>query len=208
MDNLLLQLFPTCCIFCSRLGPMICEKCAYLCEVIYTPICMICGEESMDGFTHEACLKPLSPTQLHSCFSYEGYVKKSIEISKEAPFEYGAIQDLSRHGVRHALDVGYFLFDFEIVPVPLDRKTLRRRGFNQAKLISDVVSFFLELPVDVRYLYKEISGFVANPEGVAGKKILLVDDVYKTGNTLKDCSKVLYAAGAAEVRCFTLSRVL
>ena len=208
MENLFLKLFPTCCVLCGKLGPMICVKCSFLCEVVYEPICILCGEEALDGFTHESCLVSTSPTQLHTCFVHFRETKKCIELSKYAPFEYGAIQELAKYGIQHALDVGDYLFDFVVVPVPLSRKVLRKRGFNQAKLISDVVSVALDLFSDTGLLFKGEEVFIANPERCVEGKFLLVDDIYKTGKTLRDCSKALYAAGAAEVRCFTLSRVV
>jgi len=112
-----------------------------------------------------------------------------------------------------------------IVPVPLHRKREKARGFNQAELLARELGKFCGIPVETRALLKikntpaQVSleaesrklnlqeAFLAKkPERIADRIILLVDDVYTTGSTLKECSAVLLKAGAREVRAVTLAR--
>lgn len=110
----------------------------------------------------------------------------------------------------------YSVYDM-IIPVPLHETRLKERGYNQAELIAEPIAarFDIELANDVMFRIKntkrqmELSNsmrqknlnnaFYAVEEYVKDKRILLVDDIYTTGSTLKNCSKELISKGAREV---------
>jgi len=111
------------------------------------------------------------------------------------------------------------------MPVPLHKKRLRLRGFNQALLLAHGVSLRFRIPLNydnlVRTRYTrpqvELSGRerAENVRGafdlirsaeVCEKKILLIDDVFTTGATMNECAKVLKDAGARSVTVLTLAR--
>jgi len=110
-----------------------------------------------------------------------------------------------------------------IVPVPVTKRTLRTRGFNQALLLSVVLSRHLRIPVYMDMLYKkrdtpaqiglgakERARNVKNAFEVRGRldkpRLVLLDDVMTTGATVKECAKTLVKAGAKEVVAITLAR--
>lgn len=111
-----------------------------------------------------------------------------------------------------------------IVPVPLHWRKQWKRGFNQSLLLAEELSRHTGLPV-VKGLRRQrftaaqagltnsqrrhnvASAFAArNAQQVAGKKILLIDDVMTTGSTLSAAANVLRRAGAARVTVLTLAR--
>lgn len=111
-----------------------------------------------------------------------------------------------------------------VVPVPLHIKRLRHRGFNQSLLLGRVVAKHLKINADASNLKrirhtepqinlkhaeraKNISGAfeATRPHELKGKRVLLVDDVFTTGATIRECSKVLKKAGA-DVYVVTLAR--
>jgi ComF family protein len=114
---------------------------------------------------------------------------------------------------------------FVTVPVPLHKKRLRERGFNQSLLLARHVAGQLHTELDflslrrVRYTLpqtglgkeerrKNVKGAfrLENNEAFKDKPILLVDDVATTGNTLNECSRVLRKAGCKDILCLVLAR--
>jgi ComF family protein len=107
---------------------------------------------------------------------------------------------------------------YTIVPVPLSKQRQRWRGFNQAKELADQLAVILDLECDSKCLIRtkntatqvglpsnkralNIAGAFACPtrKDVAGKKILLIDDIITTGATMEECAKTLLKNGAAEI---------
>jgi ComF family protein len=118
------------------------------------------------------------------------------------------------------------LFDF-LISVPLHIKRLRERGFNQALLLVKELNRRTGIPYRNNLLKKQrptipqvnLSGrererevrgsfYLIEKEVVEGKSILLVDDVYTTGATVNECSKVLLAGGAKQVDVLTLAHAV
>jgi ComF family protein len=109
--------------------------------------------------------------------------------------------------------------------VPLDRKKLRSRGYNQSEELARELSKIVKVPAISDVLLKtrptkpqmELSGqeraknllnvfAIKNPEKIRDKKIFLVDDVYTTGSTMEECAKTLRQAGAKSVWGIALAR--
>ncbi len=103
-----------------------------------------------------------------------------------------------------------------IVPVPLHRKKLRQRGYNQSTMIAEELSKRLGFPVEEDLLCRvrdtgtqtrlDASGRIKNVTGAfeaspraKGKNILLVDDVRTTGATVSECALALRKAGARNI---------
>lgn len=114
-----------------------------------------------------------------------------------------------------------------VVPVPLHRWRLLRRRYNQAAVIGRAIAkdtgkiFVADALLRTRatptqgHLKAQAraenvrKAFCVHPKRiVSGKKIILVDDVYTTGATVRECVKVLKKAGAADVSVLTLARVV
>jgi ComF family protein len=114
-----------------------------------------------------------------------------------------------------------------IIPVPLHPKRLRWRGFNQSLLLARQVGRMVQVPVDPFLLYrnretppqtqlteeerrKNVRGAFAIDGGkpLKEKSVLLVDDVYTSGATVNECSRVLVQGGAREVHVLTLARTI
>lgn len=109
-----------------------------------------------------------------------------------------------------------------IVPVPISWSSLQQRGFNQTELLACQISKHLGIPTDSRALCRikdtpsqtglskeerqqnVCSAFKAShPSKIKGKHILLVDDVFTTGSTSRECTRALLEAGAARVCVIT-----
>ena len=116
-----------------------------------------------------------------------------------------------------------------LVPVPLHRRRLLKRRYNQAAIlaqglakragrlcVNDAMIRRRATPsqghMNFHERHKNVQhAFAFNPKRaaqVAGKNVLLVDDVYTTGATVKECAEVLLKGGAAKVNVLTLARVV
>lgn len=118
-----------------------------------------------------------------------------------------------------------------VVPVPLHARKLRQRGFNQSELIARAALKLkpapgrLQLGAGILERRRETQSqiglsrhqrrenmrgafAVAKPDELAGRQILLVDDVFTTGTTASECARILRRAGAGEVYVATVARTL
>ena len=112
--------------------------------------------------------------------------------------------------------------DSVLVPVPLHWYKERERGFNQAKEIAKIISKILDLPVDDKIIAKKsltknqadikMEERFANLSGAfkilksPPKNIILVDDVFTTGSTIKEIAFVLRSVGAENIQAITFAR--
>jgi ComF family protein len=170
--------------------------------------------------------KPLSFASARAAFVFDGTVKELIHRLK-----YGKKVHISRPlALVAARSLASFITDCRadlVIPVPLHRKRLRQRGFNQAVLVADVFAKTWHLPLSrnnlcrIRWTEPQIhlsyndrlnnvrgAFAVKNPAQVEGQRLILVDDVYTTGSTVAECAKVLKKAGAGEVFVATIARAV
>ncbi len=206
---LLKLLFPPKCVFCQRVVDddqvLLCTQCLQV-----LPLC-----DRVRTFP--------SVVACHAPLYYEDNVREAILRYK--------FQDASHYSATFGTLVGQMLADRRLIAqfdvlswVPVSRKRLRARGYDQAKLLAQGVGAYLERPVS-RTLEKvrnnppqsglenaadrrtNVQGVYApvETETWAGKRILLIDDVVTTGSTLSECAGILLEAGAAQVLCAALA---
>ena len=109
--------------------------------------------------------------------------------------------------------------------VPLSRKRFRSRGYNQAQLICEELSELMDIPAmpllvkikdnpaqsgtgDAKKRKENVKGVYKALENtdIAGKSVIIVDDVITTGSTISECAKMLRAAGCKQVFAASLAR--
>ncbi len=164
--------------------------------------------------------------------SYEGGLRELIHLLKYEQVRPAAVV-LGRMLAEavSGLGPGWTQNPVVVVPVPLHTRKLRQRGFNQSELIAHhalklgagsgrlvLRSRILERRRETqsqigltRHQRRENlrgSFAVARPEEIAGREILLVDDVFTTGTTVSECARVLRRAGASKVFVATVARTL
>lgn len=227
--------FPPCCMACGILlaGPedaSFCPACFSLIRFIVPPLCPCCGIPLTGaGADHLCgdCLVSRPPYAIARAVArYEAVLLDAIHV-----FKYKG--KITTGEVLGKIMADYAYPDFSvadyslIVPVPLHPKRLRERGFNQAVILAREISKRFSVPLDFltlrRHVFTEpqvnlgkdqrmanIRGAFVVKDGkkIQGQKIILVDDVYTTGSTVKECAGALMAHGAAEVAVLTLARAV
>jgi ComF family protein len=209
----------------------VCSVCG---ERLLTPFAL--GQGTGDGTdkTEEArcglCRKLAPPFVKAVAYgSYDGSLRELIHLLKYEQVRPAAVV-LGRL-LAEAVS-GLELFGIErpvVVPVPLHARKLRQRGFNQSELIAQefikLASGKMTLQCGVLQRRRETKSqigltrhqrrenirgafIIARPQEIIGREVLLVDDVFTTGTTVSECSRVLLRAGAAKVFVATVARTL
>ncbi|WP_417910757.1 ComF family protein [Candidatus Electronema sp. PJ] len=226
-------LFPARCLGCEKqLGlcrpPLLCKDCqAKLC-VIVSPLCSCCGLPFASG-ADRLCLtcqqQPFAFNQARSLFVYQEPVSSLLLQLKFGNSLAGLstlaalVEPADLATVFHAPDL--------LVPVPLHLSRLRWRGFNQSLLLAKTCFPVWQKKIQPDLLQRhrvtvpqtQLNGAerrcnllgafsLRDPQAVKGRRVLLVDDVFTTGSTLRECAEVLAAAGAAGIEAFTLARTV
>jgi ComF family protein len=216
-------LFPSRCLGCGRWGDFICESCFINLPRIVPPVCNKCGKPESTGGLCPACWNShLVIDGIRSVFHFEGTVRKAIHHLK-----YYNLKAISK-------DLALVLYDYIshnelnsdiIIPVPLHRKRLRKRGYNQSFLVAKELGMLTSISVITDSLIRIKEGvpqaktkgieqrkenvhdaFVCRETHVKNKKVLLIDDVCTSGATLESCAIALKDVGATSIWGLTIAR--
>jgi competence protein ComFC len=217
------------CYFCGRaLSGFhkygICPDCIESIEFIGDRNCIRCGKLLEDGTLCSDCRSFYHfYDRAFSLCVYQGAVKEWIYSFKYGnrpyiarPFALMMVDRITEMGLNRMIDA--------IAPVPLHGKKLRTRGYNQAEVLAGAVSRGLGIKL-LRPLIRikntpPLSGlnrlqrieqleqaFVLNPHyafyGI--KNLLLIDDIYTTGTTVNQCSRLLKEGGCERIYVFTIA---
>lgn len=155
-------------------------------------------------------------------FYFEDRLREALHA-----FKFNGRKDVGRHLVslvRKKILSFSDTFDC-IVPIPVSKRRLKERGFNQSFIISEEIARMTDKPLYHTVLYKikdtkdqytlsreerkkNIKGVFAvyNKSPIEGKRVLLVDDLFTTGATAQHASKILMQSNTREVVLFALAR--
>lgn len=231
-------IYPMTCENCGReiresKGYSICEECINKIEKIIPPYCFRCGKplSSMVHFEEEAiCADCLNSKRsfsfVRSVTLYQGAIRKCIHLLKYKK-QVKLIQPLGGlliDFIKNDLFMKQNSFDL-VVPVPLSRKQISQRGFNQSSLLAKQVADYYSIQFSDQLLLKKYNNksqvglsrkdrkknvqnvYSLNKElGIKFGNILLFDDIYTTGSTIEACCSQLKKSMAKEIFVLTLSR--
>ena len=200
-------------------GAVICADCAGRFSYIAGKTCAKCGKVLADPLQTlcEGCRR--SDNGLAggvALFHYDDTARASM-----GKFKYEGRREYADFYVRElCARYGKKLRDWRpqcIVPVPVHRSRLRERGYNQAEELAGRLGTALEIPVDETLLLREKktaaqkelgaeeraenlkNAFRVNERPAGLERVLLVDDIYTTGQTMRECTAALKRAGIRQV---------
>ncbi|WP_442678333.1 double zinc ribbon domain-containing protein [Sphingomonas sp. ASY06-1R] len=207
-----------------------CLACWQALDFLGGPACGQCGEPIELAYHDEArcgaCLADPPPFDRARAAVAYGPIARALALKLKYSRRPGVAQTMARPMRR----VGGAMLDGALIaPVPLHRRRLWSRGYNQAALIAralvrdgtgelalDLIDRLKATPPlrGLGRLARErtVAGaFRLDPkwaQAVKGRRVVLIDDVYTTGSTVRGCARVLKRAGASEVNVLCWARVL
>ena len=235
-DSLLALLYPQACAVCgaaveSRHDGVICSRCWQATRLFdeRDTLCWKCGALSSatvaaDKRHSVRCGQCETDdfTAARACGLYEGALRASVLGLKRAPHvSRRLLQTFANARQRTPINDADL-----IVPVPLHAKREHVRGHNQAAVLARDLARLAGLPIEESVLFRpahterhragmdaqarrqSVAGAFAvrQPKLIAGRRVLLIDDVFTTGATVSECATVLKIAGASDVYVLTIAR--
>ncbi len=215
-------LFPQKCLGCGEEGELLCRTCQKSLPKIVPPICPKCGRPQSSGISCPSCVSwQTSIDGIRSPFKFEGVMRQAVHQLK-----YKNLRSLAK-------PLALLLKDYllqnplpgqVLVPVPLHRKRLKERGYNQSCLLAQELSKLVNLPVNkdclrrMKYVLPQAQtksvderrdnvkeAFFCTQSQLRCLQVILIDDVSTSGATLDACASTLKAAGAISVWGLVLS---
>ncbi len=233
LDRLFSLIFPPRCACCRQYlsipaKGLLCSNCQSLITPLNGPECSCCGRPfvSQSGMDHlcSACsLKKPPFSRACSMFLYEKTIRELIHRYKYHGDTYAmrALVVLSRKQLIECRRKLGCDLDVWVLPVPLHKKRLRKRGFNQSLVLArkifkrekvrpDMLFKTRSTPSQTGLSLKErkrnVSGVFSCHEVKPGKDVIIFDDVFTTGATAAAAARVVKEAGARRVFVLTLAR--
>ena len=217
-------LFPPTCGGCGTSGERWCQDCQEKTAPIKPPLCECCGQPTSGDALCVRCVdSPPKMTAVRSWAIFDGPVREALHRVKYQR-DVALAEALTRPLVEYVDSLGWQL-DI-VAPIPLSRDRQKERGYNQAALLAKPLALGLGLKycsnalarrrdtrsqvgLNLDQRRQNVEGaFQASLSLVAGKAVLVVDDVATSGSTLDASAEALWRAGAENVYGITLARAV
>lgn len=225
-ERLLTMLYPSRCVFCDRVIEGLEYGCCSLCraDIIREPICKSCGKQLQDRsreFCDDCSRLEHEFIEGRALYTYDEVKDSIYRLKYDNRREYAVY-----YGKMLGKYYGKWLKDKRvqaIIPVPLHKSRLRKRGYNQALLLAETIGRYLDIPVRTDIIQRvkntkplKLLGLVQRRDNlkkafklccndVKLKAVVIIDDIFTTGSTVDEISAVLKKAGVGEVYFLTVA---
>jgi ComF family protein len=212
-------IFPPACPLCGEVledrQGVACPECIRRIHFVGNPCCAQCGREIADEEAEycDACgEKKRSYIKGFPAVEYDDEINPCMMAfkygGKKGYADFLASLIVKRQG-QAILDINPDV----LVPVPVHKERLKKRGYNQAELLAKSLSRYFGIPYDSKLLIREKNtralktmdgkareqnlknAFNLVSKSVEYSRVLLVDDIYTTGATIEECTRVLHRLG-------------
>lgn len=209
----------------------------FVLNFLFPPACSVCGKLDKNWLCpkcqkrveklEKSCVVEIENKKYEKLlylFQYESLIRKLIlryKFSNKAYLNHFFANEIVKNEKNRALLKQYDL----ILPVPMHKKKMQKRGYNQTELVANELEKSLGIPARKDILQKVVNTitqsklggkarqsnilhafFIQNDIEVEDKKIILLDDIYTTGSTSEECSRILKEAGAKEILVLVLAK--
>ena len=224
--QLLNLLYPHTCPFCRKITKeTVCRECTRKLPVLRDPRCMRCGkpvQKEKDEYCHDCAHTNHYYDRGLSLWLHQGPVKESVY-----QFKYHNRRELGKFYASELIlryrDIIEKWNPDAFIPIPLHTKRRRRRGYNQAEILAAELGNQLGIPVDTKSLKRKYNtapqksmshserkknlrhAFSLDGKYAPARTVILVDDIYTTGNTIDAAACLLKKTGVQKVYFLTIS---
>lgn len=199
-------------------------------DLLFPPTCGICGKIG-EGYICKKCYQELQIYIYQKIENNNFYLLRYKGIIRDKMIAYKFNEKAYLHNLFCEIFVKNkigckFLKSYDImIPVPMHKKKRAKRGYNQSELIARNLANYFKIPIDTKVLIKQVNTpmqsslgkeeraknvqnvyKVQNEEKIKDKNVLLVDDIYTTGATVKECKKIVKLAGAKKVGVIIIAK--
>lgn len=228
LDSMIGLVAPPVCIGCGLEGQSLCRMCIETEILPFGSKCWHCGQISKNAAACVSARRNGSPSYVWVVTDYEATAKKLVQAYKfshqrsaaasmagtmaQTFFEFNSDSDINKK-------------DFLIVPLATATGRIRQRSFDHTALLAKELSYKLKLPTrkyisrlgqsrqvgskkSERLAQLEASFYISQPTKIAGRNVLLVDDVITTGGSIIAAAKILKAAGAKSISALVFAKKL
>lgn len=215
-------IFPPKCGICGKLNEnYLCNKCKIVLERQ--------SNFQVENYIMESGFERKNFEEHIYFFQYEGLVREQIINYKfnEESYKYKMFANfITKNIILNDENAFQIINNYDIIiPVPISKKRLKERGYNQSELIAKQMAKNIQIKVETNCLYKNknitaqsslnkeqreenIKGayIIKNKEKLFNKKVLLLDDIYTTGSTANECCKILKQANTTKIGVMTIAK--
>lgn len=205
-------IFPPICGFCGKINDMyICNDCKRIVKQLEVNKTIKFNNKNFKNLLY--------------IFEYKDIIREKILDYKfgDKPYLYRTFAEavlLNKDNIEFIKKYDY------LIPIPIHKKRKIQRGFNQSELIARKISQEIKnIKLDCKIIKKQKNIVpqstlnkkernknikdaytIINSKKIIGKNILLLDDIYTTGSTLNECSKIIKMAGANSVDAIVIAK--
>jgi len=217
-QNFLLDIFfPIECLGCGKEDVWLCEQCLATIPLNTSDECPRCHNFSQGSQTCLKCQRGYYLNGVLTASHYDHPIVRKLVTNLKYNYVKVLVEPLAQAMVKQLrFRSGFLEENWLMVPVPLHRKRLLERGFNQSELLASCLQKLTGMSwmAALRRRFwtppqAELTGtdrlinikgvFEADKKLIKNKKIILIDDVFTTGGTLNECAFALRQGGAKEV---------
>lgn len=215
--------FPPACGGCGKPGTRWCADCQENTPKLMAPMCSVCGlPQAREGVCKKCNITPPRYKVMRSWAVFDSPIREALHNLKYR--RNMALGDALSNPIAEYLSGFGWKVDV-VIPIPLGKRRMKERGFNQAAMIAMPLAEKMGIPYNSKGMMRvretrsqvglsadqrleNVDGAFRARPNVKGKTVLLVDDVTTTGATISSGAEALYDSGAADVYALTVARAL
>lgn len=223
-------LFPRLCFYCGKkiTHGYLCQVCEEKIEFLHPPLCRLCSMPINRNSTNicKNCIKKSADyDKLVSITAYKEPLISLVHLFKYKDCDYLA-EYFAALMIKHLSKINFSLEEYSfITSIPVHSQTYKKRGYNQAELLGKKIADYFKIPFKNDIIYKDkfkpsqaklpkekresnIKNTFTVKNNLLNQNIVIIDDIFTTGATIRECASTLKKKGADNILAITLAKTM